>query len=299
MYIPKEKWSYLWETAVQVDLYDYLINRHPERVRREGSELFLRDNKSIGIKKRTSAAKDFGGKGESWGSIKFLNELFGWNTQETVLELCAFVGVSVSSIPSLPVPRLESERKECPCPPDSGARLYSERYLQSRMIADWMIKKLFDDGIVYQDRWGNTIFATVGREYGELHYKDRSKKKHPYRGNGDQRSYWSLTIGDPQRVYITEAAVDAISLGLLIREPAIYVSVGGVTQYSRIDAAIKDAQSLEVIMAVDNDNPGTDTRQKYKDLKAIIPEGSKDWNELLMKRGEKDGRDYCKSNDGQ
>ena len=83
--------------------------------------------------------------------------------------------------------------------------------------------------------------------------------------------------------YVCESSIDAISLLLLhisagIREPAAYLSIGGVRNQQTIDR-IRD--SVRTVIAVDNDAAGADCRSRNSNLESIIPT-MKDWNEDLQ-----------------
>lgn len=80
-----------------------------------------------------------------------------------------------------------------------------------------------------------------------------------------------------------EGAIDAISLYILhqrfgYRDPALYISIGGVAKQSAID---RIKRQICTVIAVDNDTAGDECRYRNKDLQVLIPQ-KKDWNEDLM-----------------
>ena len=82
--------------------------------------------------------------------------------------------------------------------------------------------------------------------------------------------------------YVCEAAIDAISLYELLKEPAYYISIAGSTGKQPAIDRLKQQEFLDdIILAVDSDDAGQKTRDNNPDLKSIIP-GRKDWNEDLV-----------------
>ena len=89
------------------------------------------------------------------------------------------------------------------------------------------------------------------------------------------------------KIYVCEAAIDAISLYVIhraqkVKEVAVYVSIGGVANQKTIDRLVRSGK--KVVLAVDNDAAGQGCRDRNPMLESIIPK-NKDWNDDL-KRGD-------------
>ena len=191
-------------------------------------------------------------------------------------------------------------------------------YLMWRGISSDTITKLVEEKILYQDTHSNIIFANKERDWGERRgtntYMERrcfnrsgcknfvkldydrcgnmelcsTYKKSVYRGmiaNSRSDGFWWFKIGDGQsdKVYVCEAAIDAISLYELQKkssaiENTVYVSIGGTAKQPAINRL---KAHKRVILAVDNDIAGSECRKRNADLECIIPK-RKDWNEDLM-----------------
>lgn len=155
-------------------------------------------------------------------------------------------------------------------------------YLMSRAIPKETIKALLDAGLIYQDVRRNVIFLNYAKSCYEL--RGTYTYGVPYRQVGFTRSdrFWYFMNGEnPTTVYITEAAIDAISLyELRNHEPAIYASMHGVANRKIIDRILAE-EKYKVVLAVDNDDAGQACKNRYPDLPAITP-NNKDWNEDLQ-----------------
>ncbi len=124
------------------------------------------------------------------------------------------------------------------------------------------------------------------------------KKNSFHRTMGRPGGYWAFDAGkdvspESRRLYICEAALDAVSLYELQLleegEEAVkghtYISIGGVGKSRSINRVIRDAERNgvkkdQVFLAVDNDDAGEACRARYPELGFTIPE-HKDWNEDL------------------
>ncbi len=151
-----------------------------------------------------------------------------------------------------------------------------------------MIDILVQLGLIYQAYLTNNIvFVNPERDYLELRGTFTFAEK-PFHGcrkaKPDRFWYFKSGIGKCETVYITEAAIDAISLFLLHRRRgvcdanAVYVSIGGVSNYATID---RIRARKHAVLAVDNDPAGEMCRQRYRDMEHILPI-HKDWNEDLL-----------------
>ena len=128
----------------------------------------------------------------------------------------------------------------------------------------------------------------------------RSYHKDAFHGcrkaTSDRFWYWQPDTSRPStRIYICEAAIDAVSLYVLQRKAgvedagsAVYVSIGGAANQDPIDRIKARYNKDRIYIATDNDNAGDATRVRNSELPTIRPEaGFKDWNQDLRQGGER------------
>ena len=136
--------------------------------------------------------------------------------------------------------------------------------------------------MLYQDSLhANAVFVTPDEDYCEIRGTG-NKPFHGCRKKRPDKFWYLLTDSKPETAYICEAAIDAVSLMLIHRQqgksdPAVYVSVGGVSNQQTIDRLKK---RISTVLAVDNDPAGDECRARNPDLSSLIPAG-KDWNDDL------------------
>ena len=306
------------QQARKTNLYDFLMRYHAGDFRRDGNSIHPRDNGSLSIKQGYCGYIDFA-TDEKGNSVDFLTKHLGYQLDDAVFALCGESGSSVRPSFKRPEPKME---KLPPQFPDSSKSSYKQlyAYLMSRGISADTIKMLIDIKILYQDTHNNIIFANKERTWGERRgtntYADarcvhraecpdftegehgwctcmescERYKKDAYRGmiaNSRIDGFWWFQVGGKKsdKVYVCEASIDAISLYELhqldgIKENAVYVSIGGTAKQPAIDRL---KQHSRVILAVDNDNAGSECRKRNADLECIIPK-LKDWNDDLKAR---------------
>lgn len=279
-------------SARTASLYDFVLAYHGGLFKRSGQSLYMTDHDSVYIKKGFPGYNDF--SGETHGNpIDFLMKHLGYSFVDAVTSLnqfstaapeCRQDGRKDMDPPAVAAPAPLS----LPLPADRPFRnMYA--YLMGRGIPAWMIRRLEQAGLAYQDReHNNVVFVSKEKDYCELRgtftYADR-----PFHGcrkaAPDRFWYMSTNEGRPEKAYVCEAAIDAISLCLIhkergMAEKALYVSIGGVSNQQ----AIQRVKSiLPATLAVDNDRAGEECRKRNPDLPFIIP-SFKDWNEDLKRR---------------
>lgn len=267
-------------TARQADLYKFLRENHSESFVFQGQSIRLRSNKSISIKNGYSGYYDFS-TGEHGNSVDFLVRYMDYRLDEAVFSLCGYgsnterTNVAGENLPPVFPPPLKGKYKH----------LFA--YLLKRGISAETIQLLVDRGLLYQEgQHNNIVFVNEERDWAELRgtYDRGLTAFHGVVENCRRDGYWMFMPGDDAEVaYICEAAIDAISLYELHRKmgwkgEAAYISIGGVGKQPAIDT-IKN--SMEAVLAVDNDEAGEECRKRNPDLMSVIPI-HKDWNEDLL-----------------
>ena len=263
--------------ARRVNLADYLLYTRPSEFKEAGQCIFQRNKTSLYIKRSVPGYMDFSSN-EHGNSIDFLTRRLGFSFPAAVMELCRFSGQT-----DLPAEPNDAE-KTFTLPdlaPPPYYRVYA--YLTMRGIPEKLISRMIREGILYQDApYGNAVFVSSEKDYCEI----RGTGSKPFHGCRKKRPdrFWCISNSHipVDHAYICEAAIDAVSLLLLherqgIKQPAVYISIGGVANQKTIDH-IK--RRIPTTLAVDNDVAGDACRNRNKDLPFLIPE-HKDWNDDL------------------
>ena len=269
--------------ARKADLSEFLMRKHHTLFRTAGCSLYMASRKSLYIRKGFPGYTDFA-TGEHGNPIDFLTRHMGYSFPAAVMELSG-PGVGTSTTPTMPPSRIPSAPIRLPEPaPRPYRRVYA--YLLRRGLPGWLIRKLEDNGLLYQDlHHANAVFVNPQRDYcelrGTLSFADR-----PFHGclkaKPDRFWYYLSHQGKTEVSYVCESAIDALSLYLIhyvsgIHRPAAYISIGGVANQSTID---RIRSRIPTILAVDNDRAGALCRERNPGAAALIP-AHKDWNEDL------------------
>lgn len=276
--------------ARTADLYGYLETCHASLVRRTGHCLYLRERDSVYIKKGIPGYMDFS-SGSHGNSIDFLMRYLNYRFIDAVLALTGTITMDTKRDLDFHnnSRRLSSDGIKTldppPCAPRPFHRLHA--YLQMRGIPIEMIARMEKQGILYQEvKYGNAIFINPQGDYCEIRgtYGGSRNHFHSCRKTSADR-FWYI-FGEemkPQRAFICESAIDAVSLLLLHMKtmsslPFAYVSIGGVYNQKAIN---RIKQRIPSIIAVDHDKAGEICRQRNSELPFLIPT-YKDWNEDLQ-----------------
>ena len=302
--------------ARKINLYNFLLSRHRDGVIMEGDSLRLREDHSVSIRQGYTGYTDFADD-STGNSIDCLIRYFGYTLPEAVEALCGYAGVDMN-IPDPGPDAIDLDDLDAPAParppaispspgppkPEPPPRVFEPpdplqgpyahlfAYLGNRRgIPAWLIQRLIDQGLLYQDRdHGNAVFINRELQMAEVH----GTTDMPFHGvakGSSPSGFWAFGPLDaamaPDTAYVCEAAIDAISLYLLLaRDPhnkagqALYCSIGGVANKDRV-AAIRshmDAAGGRTIIAFDNDEAGRKWLLAYPDCWTAVPL-RKDWNE--------------------
>ena len=188
-------------------------------------------------------------------------------------------------------------------PPCEGAFRKVYAYLsKSRGIEAEIVSSLMKNRQLYQDERGNAVF--VGFDYDgreKYAFKRSSNTNIPYRGEatGSNKSVgFSMGLVDrtPRRLFVTEAAIDALSLKSLMLIHGIadsdcaYLACGGTASNALLYHIKHHPQIQKIYLCMDNDEAGHTARKNFRsELKTVgfsgkvidkIPIG-KDFNEDL------------------
>ena len=273
------------QRARKTDLHEYLMRYHADSFKIDGVSIHPRDNGSLSIKRGYSGYMDFA-TGDKGNSVDFLVKYMNYELDQAVFALCG-ESATVPTVQKTEAPKIENLPPVFPNPVQGRYKnLYA--YLLKRGISQETIQMLIDQKILYQEaEHNNMVFANKERDWGELRgtYDQGEKSFHGVVANCRHDGFWWFQIGEgkAEKVFICEAAIDAISLYEIHKKNNqignhVYVSIGGVMKQPAIDRLkIK----CHLIMAVDNDEAGSECRKRNAELESIIP-NHKDWNEDLL-----------------
>ncbi len=300
--------------ANEVDFIEFLEATIPEQIKREGDGYarFIPDGRLVFSRKLFYINGD--GK-KTQDLIQFLRIFADMSFQDAVRTLCDFddgkeilvdFDIDLDALPALSDgAKVKSESSLCPIKTgryEEKETLFSAP-LRSRKKADidlikeyllfercLMVEDEVRDGIIYpENRKGhvNIVFQSRECEYAEIRASfDPQLPLKPFKGKakGSARNgYWIVGSNNPDVIYITEAAIDALSLMRLrlFEYKSAFVSVGGASCTAPIGLLKKRYPGAEIVIAFDNDEAGNDAAKMLKQYRRIVPE-HKDWNEDLV-----------------
>lgn len=275
--------------ARRTDLYEFLMRYHADRFKREGQSIHPIANNSLSIRRGYSGYIDFATE-EKGNSVDFLVKHMGYELDQAVFALCGDAGGCLSDKKEIVVPG-DSDGFESLSPvfPEPAGGRYSRlfAFLVGRGIPAKTIQSLINQHLLYQSRErNNAVFINHEKDWAELRGTYTLGDK-PFKGTvahcRADGFWWFKTGRDASLAYICEGAIDAISLYILHMrngktDPAIYVSIGGVSKQQAIE---RIKRQTVAVLAVDNDTAGQKCRDKNPELSFILPV-TKDWNEDLQ-----------------
>lgn len=271
------------------NLYTFLDQNYPNDYVRSGTNtLSPKDHDSLFIKKTLPGYHAFS-TGEHGNSLDYLIKHLHYGFADAVYalldvdEICCdgYMGDSQELV----LPKAEPDHPFVLPEPASGAYMRTRQYLASRGFPEDCLDNLVKKGLLYQEKGtSNAVFVNPQHDFCELRGTS-SKPFHGIRKTNPTR-FWYITNTEdgvhPDVAFITEGAIDAVSLYLLqcsagLSLKAAFIGIGGVANQKTIDRV---KQRITTILAVDNDEAGNHCRMKNADLRSIYPHG-KDWNEDL------------------
>lgn len=268
--------------ARTADLYSYLVKYHYDLFIHEGMALRMIDDRSIYIKQGWHSYRDYS-SGDSGNAVDFLCKYLGYSLIDAV-EALTQGGIVTENTEKKEVHKAAGIRLPTP-QVGRYSRLFSY-LLCDRGLKYGIVQTLCDWGLLYESaETHNAVFVNAERDFAEIHGTIPGTSFKGLAEGSKSDSFWYFTppgiMEKPNRIYVCEAAIDAISLWQLKKESAFYASIGGASNQQRIERMKKSR--CQVIIATDNDKAGQECRDRNKDLMAIIP-SQKDWNEDLLER---------------
>lgn len=135
-------------------------------------------------------------------------------------------------------------------------------------------------GLVYSDRRGNCVFP-CDKESGRIFAGNRPQ---PFKRTVGQGHLPYSLKGTDNKVFVTESAIDALTLK--IRHPAsAVIATGGNMPLERLKSYLV---GKEIYLAQDKDAAGNAQAERlraaFPDAQRITPPTGKDWNEHLQRQ---------------
>jgi len=281
------------QMARRVPLADFLLAKHPGELQQTARGHWQKaDNHSVKVNAGIAGYKDWASD-QGGNSIDYLTQYLGYGFVDAVKALCAFSGGEGVDLPNggaerRPAPSQSLSRAEFTLPAKMSGRfrqLYA--YLtQTRRIPAEVVTDLVQRGLLYQAAntpgcYNNMVFVSPEKTFYEMHGTNTQKSYHRSFGKtGNECWYFTGEAHTrPARIYVTEAAIDAVSLYVLRKEPdSCYAALGGAGKQQAVDR-LKTLR-IPVIIATDNDVAGDDCRTRNPDCETIRPT-LHDWNDDL------------------
>lgn len=283
------------ERANLVNLPDFLRSQGfslkqvgREYVLQEHDSLHIKDNKAGEVGKWFRFSKNRGGN-----NIQFVQKFMGLDFISAV-ELLS----NEKAIPfhSHSISKAEPPKNREITLHESKDLSRTMYYLHdARGLTIASLEKLTAEGRLSQEeKTGNAVFKIfdengllVGAEkVGTSNVRFKSFDKGAADGYG-----FEIVSGEPQSTYFFESAIDAISFSDLHSEQSDYrlVSMAGVKPSVVTETMKRYAISPEnIYLCTDNDKAGNEFAEKliaqYPAMKRVIPNGAKDWNDILQGR---------------
>ena len=224
-------------------------------------------------------------------SITFLTRHLGYSFQNAVVALCGSAARPKPCGRPAANSNITAAGKNFTIPeavPLPHRQMYA--FLMRRSIPKEIVRWLVSNRLAYQSAGKNNIvFVNKERDYCEIRgtYTFTEKPFHGYwKAKQDRFRYFVPGRTKPDKAYVTEAAIDAISLFLLHRldgkdvSRSVYISIGGASNHVTIN---RIKAGIATVLVVDNDTSGNEYRRHHPDLEHAIPV-MKDWNDDLKLR---------------
>lgn len=282
--------------ARQCDLLTYLQSAAPQELMELRNGVFcLRSHDSLKISngKWYWWSRGIGGR----SALDYLIEVEGIPLVEAVRKINAMEGIE-KSVPSFYTPT----HKPFILPDRHADNNRVLRYLEMRGIDRTVLDMCIAFDLLYEDTRHNCCFVgydeTRTPRYAMLRSSDPSRSFLQEVAGSDKRYSFSLPPTTSQKLYITESAIDALSLYVLRGcAPDNYLSIAGAntprgdTLPLALEHYLSMHQQIETVcLCLDNDRAGLSAAkaiqarlpEQYR-TELLLPKEDKDYNEHLMR----------------
>ena len=276
------------EQARSANLAEYFKSGGYEFEQRR-SEVHVRGYGGLYVNEETNQWYCFSMSGRNGGknAVNCLTDVIGLDFKTAVSELVGY-------LLTRPINRTKSyeppKKRELVIPERADNMRKVFAYLcQTRKIDSKIMSDLARNGQLYQDKRGNAVFLHKnedGKVIGAELQGTNTYKRFKGVAEGTADSLFAVKIGEPNRAYVFESAIDLLSFRQLANpakiENSVLVSMAGLKPNSLKSLSDK---GFGLYSCVDNDEKGI----KFTSDNGLIPcnrilheNGVKDFNELLQ-----------------
>lgn len=228
------------------------------------------------------------GKNGGRNAVNCLMEMLNMDLQTSVSELSGYSHAHSAYYEHYSPPPREKRGLQLPERAEHMRNVFAY-FCKTRKIDGKIVEQLAHDGLLYQDKRGNAVFLHKN-ESGEIVGAElqgtNSEKRFKGVAAGTSDSLFAVKIGEPNRAYIFESAIDLLSFKMLANQDkiqnSVLVSMAGLKPNSLKPLA---ENGLRLYSCVDNDEAGI----KFTADNGLIPCNRilrnncvKDFNELLQ-----------------
>ncbi len=291
-YVPPEELRH----ARQCDLLTYLQATQPqELVKLRHGVYCLQSHDSLKISNGKWYWWSRGKGGRS--ALDFLVECEGTPLVEAVRRINALEGIAFA-VPS----SFEKASKQFTLPQRNKSNDHVIEYLKKRGIDRGILDVCLLNGTLYEDHRHNCCFVGYDESkvprYAMLRSSNASCSFLQEVAGSDKRYSFSLPSTASPKLFITESAIDALSLYVLRNStPDNYLSIAGANVPNRnalptaLDHYLSIHPQIEtVFLCLDNDRAGMQAAKaiqarlsEHIQSELLLPTKGKDYNEQLMK----------------
>lgn len=175
-------------------------------------------------------------------------------------------------------------------------------YLTQKRCIDVEVANYFlEEKLVYQDKYGNCVFATKDYACCKKFVRDKYSNKFSWDVKGCNYNECFFIEGkNSDKLIVAEAIIDIMAIMTFFRNSGIdfreynYLALNGTGKYKSVFYHLeKRAAIKEVVTAFDFDDAGKKAAKKVEDgikeeypdrkVKSVFPPSGKDWDEYLQK----------------
>lgn len=275
------------EQARNASLSEY-FRSNGYNVKSHGNEMYIDELPGLCVNVQTNSwyyhYEGYGGN----NAIDCLTKVLDKDFVTAVSELSHGVSSTPYIKPTAAAPKVQAELN-MPERGENYRRVYAY-LIKTRCIPKDIVDELVHQHLLYQDVKGNAVFVHTDNDGkiigGEVQGTITDKRyKGMAEGTGD--SLFKIKIGNPDKVYAFESAIDLCSFYAIADKQklnnAVLVSMGGL-KINALTTLTSEYENIKVISCVDNDESGkkfnsTHGFQSFNDY--LEQNHVKDWNELL------------------
>lgn len=275
--------------ARQANLVSYLVNKG-YKLKRDGQGGNYRLVGHQGLIIQENHFFRFGG-GEKGNAIDFLVKIEGKTFSRAVEEL---LGIGCTTDDRyFGITKSVKQRKDFELPAAAANNKRIINYLKHRGIPEKFVNEIIQKGLVYPDLKGNCVFPCMdsrGQSRGAILRGTTNVRWVGVAAESDVSYPWVLKLqGMGNGTVITESPIDAMSfLAIYPQTQGYIIALGGLREKSISNFLAKHPEVTEVVLALDNDQPGRGfAQEQFEKLDkeyevSVLHPPMGDWNEFLL-----------------